>query len=60
MEDDKEIAEIKHKIDADFIIALYKEAGKEKGKKRQDILDKAAILKNHIGKYIAIKTPDDQ
>ena len=55
MEDDKEIVEIKHKIDADLILGLYKEAQKETGKKRQDILDKAAILKNHIGKYIAIK-----
>ena len=53
MDDDKEIVEITHKIDADFIIALYKEAGKEKGEKRQEILDKAAILKNHIGKYVS-------
>ena len=60
MDDDKEIVEITHKIDADFIIALYKEAGKEKGEKRQEILDKAAILKNHIGKYIAIKTQTEE
>ena len=58
MEDDKKIVEIKHKIDAQLIIDLYKEAQKETGKKRQEILDKAAILKNHIGKYIAIKNPD--
>jgi hypothetical protein len=57
MEDDKKTVEIKQKIDANLILNLYKEAQKEKGKKRQDILDKAAILKNHIGKYIAIKTP---
>tara|TARA_R110002051_G_scaffold163500_2_gene234776 strand:+ start:1441 stop:1611 length:171 start_codon:yes stop_codon:yes gene_type:complete len=55
MEDEKEIVEIKHKIDAEFIIGLYRKASKEKGKKRQDILDKTAILKNHIGKYIALK-----
>ena len=58
MEDDKKTVEIKQKIDANLILNLYKEAQKEKGKKRQDILDKAAILKNHIGKYIAIKTPE--
>lgn len=57
MDDDKKIVEIKHKIDADLILGLYKEAQKETGKKRQDILDKAAILKEHIGKYVAIKTP---
>ena len=57
MEDDKKTVEIKQKIDVNLILNLYKEAQKEKGKKRQDILDKAAILKNHIGKYIAIKTP---
>ncbi len=57
MEDDKKTVEIKQKIDANLILNLYKEAQKEKGKKRQDILDKAAILKNHIGKYIALKTP---
>ena len=55
MDDDKKIVEIKHKIDADLILGLYKEAQKETGKKRQEILDKAAILKEHIGKYIAIK-----
>ena len=58
MEDDKKTVEIKQKIDANLILNLYKEAQKEKGKKRQDILDKAAILKNHIGKYIAVKTPE--
>jgi len=57
MDEDKKIVEIKEKIDADLILSLYKEAQKEKGKKRQDILEKAAILKNHIGKYIAVKTP---
>jgi hypothetical protein len=57
MEDDKKTVDIKQNIDANLILNLYKEAQKEKGKKRQDILDKAAILKNHIGKYIAIKTP---
>jgi hypothetical protein len=58
MDEGKKIVEIKEKIDADLILSLYKEAQKEKGKKRQDILEKAAILKNHIGKYIAVKTPE--
>ena len=59
MDDDKKIVEIKHKIDADLILGLYKEAQKETGKKRQDILDKAAILKEHNGKYIAIKKNEE-
>ena len=58
MEDDKKKVEIKYKIDAQLIIDLYKEAQKETGKKRKEILDKAAILQAHVGKYIAVKTPE--
>ena len=55
MEEDKKIAEITHKIDADFILSLYKKAKKAKGKKRKELLKNAATLSNHIGKYLAIK-----
>ena len=55
MDEDKKIAEITHKIDADFILSLYKKAKKAKGKKRKELLKNAAILSNHIGKYLAVK-----
>lgn len=44
---------IKYKITADFVLDLYEKAQKEEGKKKEDLLERVALLSQNIGAYLA-------
>ncbi len=44
---------IKYKIDHDFILDLYEKAKKEKGEKREELMQQVYFFSEHIGKYLA-------
>jgi hypothetical protein len=44
---------IKYKIDHDFILDLYEKARKEKGEKRDELMQQVYFFSEHIGEYLA-------
>ena len=50
-------AEIKQKITADYILDLYEDSKKKKGKARRELEAQAKLLSQHIGSYIAKVKP---
>tara|TARA_B000000565_G_C23573774_1_gene296434 strand:+ start:44 stop:214 length:171 start_codon:yes stop_codon:yes gene_type:complete len=55
MKDKKQTKEvkIKYKIDADFVLNLYEKAKKEKGKKREELMQQVYFFSENMGKYLA-------
>ncbi len=49
------IVKVAHKIDSEFIVALYKKAKEKKGAERQKLVEQALLLSKHIGKYLTIE-----
>ena len=44
---------IKYKIDSDFVLNLYEKAKKEKGKKREELMQQVYFFSENMGKYLA-------
>lgn len=55
MKENIKTVQIVQQIDSKFIVELYKKAKKEKGEKRQKLVEQAFLLSKHIGKYLTIK-----
>ena len=44
---------IKYKIDHDFVLDLYEKARKERGGKRDELMQQVYFFSEHIGEYLA-------
>ena len=53
--DDTEEGEVAHEITSDFILDLYAEAKKKRGKNREEAIKKVKFLSTKIGQYLVTK-----
>ena len=51
-------AAVTHKITSDFILDLYAEAKKKRGKNREEAMEQVKYLSTKIGSYLARIDPD--
>ncbi len=56
----RQAAEVTHKITADFILDLYAEAKKKRGKNRKEAMDKVKFLSTKLGQFLVTKKKDDK
>jgi len=50
--EDKVVGVVKHKITNDFILDLYEEAKKMRGKKKEEALERVTQLSKNIGCFL--------
>jgi hypothetical protein len=54
---ESEESTVRHKVTSDFILDLYAEAKKKRGKNRKEAMDQLKVLSKSIGSYLVRVDP---